>query len=199
MAAPTMQTAKQTLALNGAIYGSLVALLFVHGAFFGLWVKSLHADIKTQGEKLRKFQQDLAGEREKTDLEKERVRQAVEEVDRRATELAGYGNFLPHVNQKSETLSKLLGIIEELGIKIVTQDFNRPPEPAPEGAGYLTYSFTLELTGDHRSFKRMLHRLQMMDTVIRVVEFAHNDTGQVKPYLWKVAVRFQTYFTTIGG
>ena len=189
-----MLTAQKTLGINIGIYASIVVLIIFHGLFFGLWVKHVGTQIKAQKERLKTLQTDLAQEQQKTDLEKKRVQDANEEVERRAAELRSYGDFLPSQSQKTDIISKILALIETLGIKIRNQDFNKPLQPAAEGAGYLTFSFSLDLEGDYRAIKRFLYGVQTQPMVIRITNFRVTDYGATKPFRWKVNVEFQTYF-----
>lgn len=189
-----MLTRQNTLAQNVAIFASLVALLFVHGWFWGSWLRSARGQQDQLGKDVTRLKADVDKLRSETLNVKKDLEETQAELERRRTELKELGDFLPPLSRKPQDLRTILNMIEGLGIRITKTDF--PPPEAPGGGGkYVTVNFTLELQGQYKAFKQLLARIQQTEMIIRISSFELKDTGRDnQTFEWRVIIKFETYF-----
>ena len=190
----TMLTRQQTLAQNVGIYASLALLLFVHGWFWGSWLRSARGYQDQIVKDVAKLKQDVVRLNGEAANVKKELEDTKSQLQRRSDELTELGNFLPGLDMKTANLRTILNMIEGLGIHINKTEFPAPEAPA-SGGGYVTVNFTLELQGPYKAFKQLLAKVQQADMIIRISSWELKDTGRESPnFEWRVVIKFETYF-----
>src|SRR5437879_1892579 len=99
-----MLTRQTTLTQNISLYVSLLVLLFLHGWFWGSWLKgtAVHKDKLTKD--LAAVKSAVEELRRDTANFKRTVDDTQEELSRRQAELDSLGTFLPSVKEKLFTI-----------------------------------------------------------------------------------------------
>jgi hypothetical protein len=189
-----MLTRQKTLSQNIGIYVSLVALLGVHGWFWGSWLRSARASQEQVSGDVKKLKSEVTNLKNEAQNVKRDLEECTAELGRRTAELQELGNFLPSIDMKEQNLRLIMSLIEGLGIHITKTDF--PPDTPPaSGGGYQTVNFTLELQGPYRAFKQLLAKVQQTDMIIRIKNWELKDTGRDNQTgEWRVIIQFETYF-----
>ena len=190
-----MLTRQKTLAQNIAIYGSLIAVLCVHGWFWGSWLRSARGNQDQLGKDVGRLKMDVERLKSESASVKKDLEDTQKALEDRRAELKELGTFLNPISRKPQDLKLILSIIEGLNIRILKTDFP-PPEAPTTGGGYVTVNFTLELQGPYRAFKQLLSKIQQTTSmIIRISSFELKDSGRDNPsFEWRVVIKFETYF-----
>jgi Tfp pilus assembly protein PilO len=188
-----MLTRQKTLAQNIGIFLSLVALLIVHGWFWGSWLRGANEKQTQLTKDLANLKREVEEKRQDTAKLKQEVEQTQSKLDALRKDLESLGNFLPSVKAKPQIFKAIMDEIEREGIRKEKTDF--PPPEAGSGGGYVTVNFTLELVGPYGAFLVLLSKIQQTEMIIRISQFDVKDTGrESQTYDWRVVIQFQTYF-----
>lgn len=189
-----MKTRSQTLMQNMGIYASLVLLLLCHIGVWGILVRNYTKEQKEKETRHTQLQAMVQQMKQQKDRFEQEVQRTESELREREEELNSYGNFLPSLEKKSETVKQILSLVQELGLSIESQEY-QTPQPGTGGA-YYSFEFTLKLKGLYQSFKMMLNKMPQTTMIIRIQEFNVTDFGRDNPdFHWQADVKFQTYFS----
>lgn len=189
-----MKTRSQTLMQNMGIYASLFVLILCHVGVWGVVIRKARADQEANRKEEVRLSAMVSQMKQQKDRFEQEVNRTESELREREEELNGYGNFLPSLEKKSETVKQILSLVQELGLSIESQEYQNPT--AGTGGAYYSFEFTLKLKGPYQSFKMMLNKIPQTTMIIRIQEFTPTDFGRDNPeFHWQADVKFQTYFS----
>ena len=178
-----------TLAELGGLVFALVLAVGANLYFWTSYTSGMRREIKTlelDMNRLKSEEVTLRNEKSQAHKKAEEYRR---EVQMRQDELKDYGDFLPSINTKPQVTKEILGLMEELGIRI--WKIENSEVQRMEGA--YTFNFSLKVEGEYKAFKLFLARIYRSERIFRIKKFdiASFDNAS---HNMEVYIEFQTYF-----
>lgn len=188
-----MKSRKKTLMTNVAIYASIVLIILGNGLFWKKFVARSRQKIVDTKAEIVSLEGQIKSVRAELSKRQQKKQTYEAETSRREAELAGYGNFLPKLATKPDTIQAIRDLIRDSGITIIRQE-DRPLQAPGGGANYYTFDFSMDLVGEYEHIKVMLNRISQRSEIIRIRDF---KVAQYDDPLHKMqaSINFQTYFS----
>jgi Tfp pilus assembly protein PilO len=178
-----------TLAELGGLIFALILAVGANVYFWTSYTSGQRREIKTLELDMKRLDGEEVSLRRDKESAHKKAEQYRREVQTRQDELKDYGDFLPSINTKPQVTKEILGMLEELGIKI--WKIENSEIQRMEGA--YTFNFSLKVEGEYKSFKLFLAKIYRSERIFRIKRF---DIGSFDnpSHNMEVFIEFQTYF-----
>jgi Tfp pilus assembly protein PilO len=184
-----MKKRNVTLAELGGLGFALVLVAIVNVYFWTAYTSGMRRDIKTLDLDMNRIKAEEVRLRNDKTVAHQKAEEYSREVAIRQDELKEYGDFLPLISTKPSVIKEILGLLEELGIKI--WKIENSPIQRMEGA--FTFNFGLKVEGEYKAFKLFLAKIYRSERIFRIKKFDIASFDNPKHNM-DVFIEFQTYF-----